>query len=253
MLTKIKEFAYIQKKFTKTSPIFFSWGGGGARRASPGSAFGKHSCTYRILYNQKQGMGRIRKDGEDSTRIQSDSKTTQSKQQSKAREEEDSTSTHSKGWGGFNNNSKQGVGRIQQQLKARGGEDSTTTCTLVLTCLSWWTRESFKWFALPQLTFIYIWYQELSVIRKGFFVKRVRKLNRIKININHMNVASSFCCHTLLETFQYRYQAHIDFCFRRNHPTQISISFHQSINYPSILCGHFCLSNNKPYKVTRSM
>ena len=145
------------------------------------------------------------------------------------------------------------MGRIQQQLKARGGMDLTTTCTLVLTCLSWWTRESFKWFALPQLTFIYIWYQELSVIRKGFFVKRVRKLNRIKININHMNVASSFCCHTLLETFQYRFQALIDFCFCRNHPTQISISFHQSINYSSILCGHFCLSNNKPYKVTRSM
>ena len=65
---------------------------------------GKHSCTYRILYNQKQGMGRIgKKSNQGMGRIQ---------QIPKAMDGEDSTTTQSKGWGGFNNNSMQGVGWI---------------------------------------------------------------------------------------------------------------------------------------------
>ena len=39
MLTKIKVFEYIKWKFTKTSPFFTNWGGGGGRRTGPGSAF----------------------------------------------------------------------------------------------------------------------------------------------------------------------------------------------------------------------
>ena len=54
MLTKIKVFAYIQWKFTKTSPIFFSngKGGQGARRAGPGSAF--DMCFLYMLQDLKK-------------------------------------------------------------------------------------------------------------------------------------------------------------------------------------------------------